>query len=231
MVKRKQSTAFVAYYRVSTERQGRSGLSLEAQRKLVEEFCAACPPVAEFTEIESGKRDDRPQLALALAECRRLGASLVIAKLDRLGRRLSFIAGLMDKDVPFFAADMPHADRFRLHLEAVIAEDERRRISERTTAALAAAKARGTKLGGYRGGPTITAKDATRGRMKAAEVKTAEARKVALQVLPAITRIQQRQGITSASGIAKALNDQGITTPRGGQWQAVQVQRIISRAS
>src|SRR5258706_3004014 len=129
----------VAYFRVSTERQGRSGLGLDAQRKLVKEFMGeSWPPIAEFTEVESGKNNARPELAKALAECRRCGAALVIAKLDRLGRRLSFIAGLMDQDVPFFAADMPHADRFRLHLEAVIAEDERRRISERTKAALEA---------------------------------------------------------------------------------------------
>jgi DNA invertase Pin-like site-specific DNA recombinase len=143
---------FVAYLPVGTDRQGQSGLGLEAQRALVKTFCwDDCPPVAEFVEVESGKDNDRPQLALALAECRRRKATLVIAKLDRLGRRLPFISGLMDEDVPFEAADMPHADRFRLHLEAVIAEDERRRISERTKAALAAAKERGTKRGGFRG--------------------------------------------------------------------------------
>jgi DNA invertase Pin-like site-specific DNA recombinase len=137
-----QGKLFVAYYRVSTERQGKSGLGLEAQRRLVTDFLGEdWPPVAEFTEIESGKNDERPELAKALDACRKMGAALVIAKLDRLGRRLSFIAGLMDRDVSFFAADMPHADRFRLHLEAVIAEDERRRISERTKAAL-------QKLGG-----------------------------------------------------------------------------------
>ena len=229
MAKSKPNKLFVAYYRASSERQGKSGLGLEAQRKLVRDFCGdGWPPVAEFTEVESGKRDDRPQLALALAECRRLGASLVIAKLDRLGRRLSFIAGLMDKDVPFFAADMPHADRFRLHLEAVIAEDERRRISERTIAALQAAKARGTKLGGYRGGPAITAHDATKGRIKAAEAKAMKATQEAQALLPAIRELEA-EGITTAYGIARALNDQGITTPRGGQWQAVQVQRVIDR--
>jgi DNA invertase Pin-like site-specific DNA recombinase len=219
---------YVAYYRVSTKLQGRSGLGLAAQQKLVKEFCGDdWPPVASYTEVESGKNDSRPQLALALAECRRRKAVLVIAKLDRLGRRLAFIAGLMDADVPFVAADMPHADRFRLHLEAVIAEDERRRISERTVAALAAAKARGTKLGGYREGHGLTPEV----RAKAALERTAKAAQEATAVLPAITRIQQQQGITSASGIARALNEQGISTPRGGRWQAVQVQRIISRAS
>jgi DNA invertase Pin-like site-specific DNA recombinase len=218
---------YIAYYRVSTERQGKSGLGLEAQQKLVQEFCGDdWPPVASFTEVESGKISARPQLALALAECRRRKATLVIAKLDRLGRRLSFIAGLMDEDVPFVAADMPHADRFRLHLEAVIAEDERRRISERTTAALAAAKARGTKLGGHRAGHGLTPEV----RAKAAQARSFKAAQEAAAVLPAITSIQ-RQGITSASGIARALNEQGITTPRGGQWQAVQVQRAVRRTS
>jgi DNA invertase Pin-like site-specific DNA recombinase len=220
-------TKYIAYYRVSTEKQGRSGLGLEAQRKLVKEFCGDdWPPVASYTEVESGKVNARPQLALALAECRRRKATLVIAKLDRLGRRLSFIAGLMDEDVPFVAADMPHADRFRLHLEAVIAEDERRRISERTKAALAAAKARGTKLGGYREGHGLTSEV----RAKAAAARTAKAVQDATGVLPAIEAIQ-RQGITSASGIARALNEQGITTPRGGQWQAVQVLRIVERGA
>jgi DNA invertase Pin-like site-specific DNA recombinase len=177
--------------------------------------------------VESGKDDSRPQLAMALAACRHLGASLVIAKLDRLGRRLSFIAGLMDNDVPFFAADMPHADRFRLHLEAVIAEDERRRISERTKAALQAAKARGTVLGGYRG-HALSPEDAAAGRLKATQAKTVKATQAALAVLPAIRKLET-EGVTSASAIAKALNDRGIATPRGGRWQAVQVQRVLAR--
>jgi DNA invertase Pin-like site-specific DNA recombinase len=220
-------TKYIAYYRVSTEKQGKSGLGLEAQQKLVQDFCGDdWPPVVSYTEVESGKVNARPQLALALTECRRRKATLVIAKLDRLGRRLSFIAGLMDEDVPFVAADMPHADRFRLHLEAVIAEDERRRISERTKAALAAAKARGTKLGGYREGHGLTPEV----RAMAAEARTAKATQDATAVLPVIQAIQA-QGITSASGIARALNEQGITTPRGGQWQATQVLRIISRVS
>src|SRR5689334_13650833 len=135
----------------------------------------------------------------------------------------------MDEDVPFFAADMPHADRFRLHLEAVIAEDERRRISERTTAPLQAAKERGTKLGGYRG-YAISAKDAAKGRRNAVEAKATKARQGAMTMMPIIEQLQAA-GITSAGGIAKALNQRGISAPRGGQWQAVQVQRVVARAS
>jgi DNA invertase Pin-like site-specific DNA recombinase len=183
------------------------------------------PPVAEFVEVESRKVNDRPQLALAMAECKRRKAILVIAKLDHLGRRLSFMAGLMDQEVPFVAANMPHANRFRPHLEAVIAEDERRRISERTKAALAAAKARGTKLGGYRDGHGFTPAV----RAQAAAARTAKAERTAVALLPRI-RLLQASGITSASGIARALNEQGVAAPRGGQWQAVQVQRVLARA-
>ena len=226
----RQGKLYVAYYRVSTERQGRSGLALEAQRELVQEFLGkGWPPVAEYTEVESGKNDSRPQLAKAIGECRRLGASLVIAKLDRLGRRLSFIAGLMDQYVPFFAADMPHADRFRLHLEAVIAEDERRRISERTKAALQAAKDRGQKLGGFRG-HVIRPKDSAKGRTSAIEARSKEALKLAMLVMATIKSIQAT-GITTANGIARVLNKQGIAAPRGGRWQALQVQRGIKRAT
>jgi DNA invertase Pin-like site-specific DNA recombinase len=215
---------YVSYLRVSTDRQGQSGLGLDAQRTLVKDFCGDdWPPVAEFVEVESGKDNDRPQLALALAECRRRKATLVIANLDRLGRRLSFIAGLMDEDVPFVAADMPHADRFRLHLEAVIAEDERRRISERTKAALAAAKARGTKLGGFRG-YSIPVEVAAEGR----RVRSEKADKEAQALAPVLHQLQAG-GITSAHGLARALNEKGVFAPRGGRWQAAQVLRVLQR--
>jgi DNA invertase Pin-like site-specific DNA recombinase len=227
---RRDRKLYIAYYRVSTDRQGKSGLGIEAQQKLVRDFCGDdWPPVAEFTEVASGKKDDRTQLNLALAECRRRGAALVIAKLDRLSRRLSFIAVLMDTGVEFFVADMPHADRFRIHLEAVIAEDERRRISERTTAALAAAKARGVKLGGDHGG-RLPLQAAAEGRELAAKARATLATQEALAVLPAIKAVQA-SGINSASGIARALNDRGIPARAGGKWQAVQVQRVLSRVT
>jgi DNA invertase Pin-like site-specific DNA recombinase len=143
---------FVAYYRV-TQRQGRSGLGLDAQRKAVADHLngGGWRIVAEFTEIESGKRSDRPKLAEALKACRVLGATLIIAKLDRLARNVHFISGLMESGVDFTAVDFPQANRLTVHILAAVAEHEAKLISERTKPALAAAKARGVKLGGDRG--------------------------------------------------------------------------------
>jgi DNA invertase Pin-like site-specific DNA recombinase len=140
---------FVAYYRVSTDRQGRSGLGLEAQQKAITDYLngGAWELVGEFIEVESGKRSDRPQLVLALEACRKRKARLVIAKLDRLSRSLAFIATLMEAGVEFVAADMPFANKLTIRILAAVAEHEREAISERTKTALAAAKARGTRLG------------------------------------------------------------------------------------
>src|SRR5215204_4702402 len=145
--------AFVAYYGVSTERQGRSGLGLAAQRKAVEDFLNGgnWRLVAEFTEVESGKHSDRPALAKAFQACRLRRARLVIAKLDRLSRDAHFLLGLEKAGVDFVAADMPTANRLTVGIMAMVAEEERRMISIRTKEALAAAKARGVKLGGFRG--------------------------------------------------------------------------------
>src|SRR5215207_7466367 len=141
--------AFVAYYRVSTERQGRSGLGLEAQRKAVEDFLNGgnWRLVAEFTEIESSQQADRPALAKAFRACRLHGAKLVIAKIDRLSRDAHFLLGLEKAGVDFVAADMPTANRLTVGIMAMVADEERRMISKRTKEALAAAKARGMKLG------------------------------------------------------------------------------------
>src|SRR5580704_1939364 len=149
---------FVAYYRVSTERQGRSELGLEAQQKAVRDHLNGgnWGIVAEFTEVESGKRSDRPQLAAALAACRLRGAKLIIAKLDRLARNVHFVSGLMESGVDFVAADFPQANRLTVHILAAVAEHEAKMISERTKVALAAAKRRGVKLGGYRAGAKLT---------------------------------------------------------------------------
>jgi DNA invertase Pin-like site-specific DNA recombinase len=144
-----KSERFIAYYRVSTVQQGRSGLGLEAQRSAVQQHLGSVGgvPAAEYTEVETGKRHDRPQLQMALADCRRRRAKLIIAKLDRLSRNLAFIAALMDGETEFVACDNPYATRLTLHILAAVAEHEREMIAARTRAALQAAKARGVRLG------------------------------------------------------------------------------------
>src|SRR5215831_21402287 len=156
----KHTGRFVAYYRVSTARQGKSGLGLEAQRAAVSDHLngGSWQLLAEFTEVESGKRSDRPKLAEALKACRLKGAKLIIAKLDRLARNVAFISNLMESNVEFEAVDFPQANRLTIHILAAVAEHEAKVISERTRAALAAAKRRGVKLGGYRAGAKLTAK-------------------------------------------------------------------------
>src|SRR3954471_11447089 len=162
---------FVAYYRVSTARQGRSGLGLEAQRRSVADFLngGSWDLLAEFVEVESGKADDRPQLEQALATCELSGATLVVAKLDRLSRNLAFLAKLQESGARFVAADMPEANELTIHIMAAVAQAERKAISTRTKEALAAAKARGVKLGGNRGnlhdlrnGPKLSAQVRTK---------------------------------------------------------------------
>lgn len=215
----------VAYYRVSTDKQGRSGLGLEAQREAVRAFLDGngWPPLAEFTEVESGKKDDRPELAKALEACRLYKATLVIAKLDRLSRDAHFLLGLEKSGVDFVACDMPHANRLTVRIMAVVADEERQMISARTKAALAAAKARGTTLGGFKG-YTPSEED----RTKALEIRQIKAKAKGNLLAPKIEDFQ-RAGITSLSGIAKALNEQGITTDRGGQWHPTSVARLLEK--
>ena len=215
---------FVSYLRVSTDRQGRSGLGIEAQRAAVGAYLAGfgATPLAEFVEVESGKHSDRPELAQALTECRLRRATLVIAKLDWLARDAHFLLGLERSGIAFTAADMPNANRLTVGIMAMVAEEERRAISERTKAALAAAKARGVKLGGR----PESLKNTELGRQRATEARRAKAAGRAEDLAPVIEAIRA-QGITSASGIAKALNERGIPTARGGKWQAVQVQRLL----
>jgi DNA invertase Pin-like site-specific DNA recombinase len=213
---------FVAYYRVSTDRQGQSGLGLEAQRKAVADYLngGAWELVNEFTEIESGKKSDRPELTLAIEACRRHKARLVIAKLDRLSRNLAFIATLMESGVEFVAADMPFANKLTIHILAAVAEHEREALSDRTRAALAAAKARGTRLGNPN--PTHALR-----RMRAA--RKAQIERYTANILP-IIREAQAAGHTSYNAIAAQLNGRKVATARGGRWTHVQVGQILKRA-
>lgn len=219
----------VAYYRVSTAEQGRSGLGLEAQREAVTRFAAAegFMVVAEFTEVETGKGADalerRPQLAAALAEARRHGKAtpVAVSKLDRLSRDVHFISGLMAERVPFLVAELgADADAFVLHLYAALAEKERRLISERTKAGLRAAKARGVRLGN----PRLSEVHAVHNARTAA---TAAA--FAASVLPHIRKAQS-EGAASLRQIADALNVKGVTTATGGRWYAQQVANILRRS-
>ena len=212
---------FIAYYRVSTDRQGQSGLGLEAQQKAVLDYLngGSWTLAGEYTEVESGKHADRPQLAAALAACKKQKAKLVIAKLDRLSRNLAFIATLMDSGVEFVAADNPHANKLTIHILAAVAQHEREAISQRTREALAAAKARGVQLGNPRLAEVRDVANAA--RQEAADAFAANVR-------PIIREIQE-SGISSLRGVAKALIARGIKTARGGEWSAVQVTDILNR--
>lgn len=213
---------FVAYHRVSTDRQGKSGLGLEAQRKAILDYLngGSWELTAEFVEVESGKHSDRPQLAAALEACRKNKAKLVIAKLDRLSRNLAFIATLMESGVEFVAVDNPHANKLTVHILAAVAQHEREMISERTRAALQAAKAREKKLGNPR-----LAEAARRG----VDALKANADQFAANVLPVIREIQ-KAGAVSANAIAGKLNERGVKTARGGKWTHVQVGKALARA-
>jgi len=218
---------YVGYYRVSTDRQGRSGLGLEAQRVAVAGYLDGGSTLLDtFTEVESGRRADRPELAKALDLCRRRKATLVIAKLDRLARNVAFIANLMDADVEFVAVDMPEATRITLHIYAAMAEHEAVQVSQRTKAALAAAKARGRKLGWSI--PSRRGEQA-QASMKGVVVNRAKADQRAANVLPVIREIE-RAGVTTLQGIADALNARGIRTARGRRWYASTVRNLLVRA-
>lgn len=213
---------YVLYFRVSTAEQGRSGLGLEAQRRDIDLFLTTYSEepyevLAEFTDVQSGKNDDRPQLGEAITLARKSGADLLVAKLDRLSRRVSFIATLMeDPKLSLRVASMPYADKFQLHIYAALAEQERDFISRRTKAALAEAKARGQKLGGLR--------DKT---MKRNKVLKANAQRRAEKVAGVIVPLKEA-GL-SLRQIAAELDKAGVATARGGSWSAAQVKRVLER--
>lgn len=213
--------AFYAYYRVSTERQGASGLGLEAQRNAVLQHMTreGGRISGEYVEVESGKRSDRPKLAEAIRECKRNKATLIIAKLDRLARNVAFIANLLESGVDFVAVDNPHANRFQIHLLAAFAEYERELISKRTREALAQAKARGVKLG---------AKDqralsrAGAGALKASALDFAE------KLRPIVEGLIM-QGINGPSVLSEALNARGVASRTGGRWYPSTVSKVLAR--
>lgn len=219
----------VAYYRVSTAAQGRSGLGLEAQRAAVESLCSSrgwdliAPP---FTEVESGKRNDRPELAKALHRAKVTGATLVVAKLDRLSRNVAFLAALQESGVKFIAADMPEANELTVHIMAAVAQAERQAISKRTREALQAAKARGQRLGNPNGAAALHR--AGKGNGRAVETVRADAAHRAEQMRPIVDDMRGR-GLTSLGSLAAALNEGGFVTARGGKWHASSVRNLLAR--
>jgi DNA invertase Pin-like site-specific DNA recombinase len=220
---------FISYLRVSTERQGRNGLGIEAQRQAVKDFLdgGRWELIAEHVEVETGKSDDRPELKKALHLAKVTGATLIIARLDRLSRNLAFIANLQDGNAKFVCADMPEANELTIHLFAAIAQHERKLISQRTKAALAAAKARGKKLGNPNGAAPL--RRAEKGNVAAVQAIRTTADRHAQDVLPIIEAIRG-QGVTSLNGIAAELNRRDILTARGGKWHATTVWNLLARA-
>ena len=216
---------FISYLRVSTTKQGREGLGVEAQRTAVASYLngGRWTLVAEFVEVESGKRDDRPQLAAAMALCRVHGATLVIAKLDRLSRDAAFLMGLQKAGVRFVAADMPEANETMVGFMALMAQAERKAISTRTKAALVEAKKRGKVMGGFRGYVPTEAD-----RQASAATRQASAAARGADLAPILADMRAK-GVTSLAGLAKALTEAGIPTARGAStWSPMQVSRLLS---
>jgi len=211
----KMTTKYIAYYRVSTDKQGQSGLGLEAQQAAVASYRDSI--IAEFTEIESGKVDQRPQLMLALEQCRKHNAAILIAKIDRLSRDAAFLLALRKAGVDIVAADMPHAGTLEFGIRAVVAQHEREEIARRTKAALAAAKARGVRLGS----PNPSAGGA---------VTAQAADDYAANVAPIVRSIVAKMGAASLRAIAKQLQAESVQTPRGGTtWSPSQVSNLLQR--
>jgi DNA invertase Pin-like site-specific DNA recombinase len=236
--KRKRGLAVIAYYRVSTEKQGRSGLGLEAQKAAVQQYVASIGGklFGEYTEVETAKRNaDRPQLTEAILHAKRCRGRLVVAKMDRLTRNVAFLCKLRDSHVDFVACDAPHADKTTVYLLVMMAEKEAELISQRTKDALAVVRAKGKKLGAAREGFWTAGRDAKRrlGLRKATEAAKLAKRRKALEFdaafLPEIRKL--RAGGRSLEEIADALNEQGFLTRRAKQFSAMTVKRILDRGA
>ena len=215
---------FIAYRRVSTDKQGIQGLGMDAQLAAINAHASRNGHViAEYVEVESGRNNARPQLAAALQHARLAGATLLIAKLDRLARNVAFVSTLMETGVDFVACDMPTANRLTIHILAAVAEHEAKMISDRTKAGLAAAKARGIKLGGKRA--SLTADISARGRRVSSDRRSVRARDFRARMLP-IVDMARATGAASYAQIAAELNKRGFKAARGGEWTPIQVQRL-----
>ena len=226
----------VTYFRVSTAKQGQSGLGLEGQQAAADAFVArrGCQVVGSYTEVESGKRADRPQLAKALSHARRAKATLVVAKLDRLARNVHFMSSLMESAVDFIAIDLEHANRLTIHILSAVAEGEAKAISDRTKVALQAAKSRGTLLGSARPGhwdgrEAARMEGSVKGAKVSAEVRSKAADEAYVDLVPTIKEL--RDAGRSLRQIAEALNAEGHTTRTGKEWNPVQVSRVLGRAN
>ncbi|MDC0491245.1 recombinase family protein [Paracoccaceae bacterium] len=220
--------SFVSYLRVSTQKQGQSGLGLEAQRKAVEDNLNGGDwnLIEEVVEVESGKKNKRPKLNEAIELCKASGATLVVAKIDRLTRDAAFLLNLKDAGIDFIAADMPEANRLTIGIMALVAEQEREAISKRTKEALAAAKVRGVQLGAYRDGNFVGRVGTSKDAKNASEARTALYRSRAAAKLPMIKKVDPDNSL-SLRGIAQKLNDLGVPTISGkGNWSANSVRRL-----
>lgn len=222
----KTDAPMIAYLRVSTESQGRSGLGLEGQRRMIADLAARTgrQVVAEFLEVETGKGADaldrRPQLAAALKSARKVGGVIVVAKLDRLSRSVAFVADLVARGVPFVVAELPDASPFMLHVYAAVAEEERTKIAARTRDALAVLKSRGVRLGN----PTNLADAQAKGSATNRDRATREAAGLA-----AFVQSVRSRGVVTASGLARELNAARVSTPTGAAWSAKTAGRLVGR--
>ena len=218
----------VSYLRVSTRKQGQSGLGLDAQRQAIEAYAAqrGATILETFTEVESGRNNARPELARAMHLAKVTGATLLIAKLDRLSRNAAFLLTLRDSGVRFVAADMPDANELTVGIMALVAQQEREAISRRTTEALRAAKSRGVRLGNPNGAAPL--RRAQKGNGAALEAIRALADRHAESLRTVLSELSA-QGVVSLGALAQALNDRGILTPRGGRWHKSSVRNLTQR--